>query len=133
VERLAPLFELQPEGGQVVVTRFECRSLVQLWYMIALHVKVKREVRRRATGLVASKAHVDWRARTLISISLWDSIDSIYSMGGVPGHIAAARVPPRIGVRTSCGVFCFAGDWRRVMFQMPSAARTPLRPLTGDE
>jgi len=129
VAPVAPLFELQPEGGQVVVTRFECRSWLQLLWLIALHVRVKRAVRRQAKGLVASRALIDWRRRNLLSVSLWNDLDSVYSMGDVPSHIAAARIPPRVGVRTSCGVFCFAGDWRRVMFRTENAARSPLRSL----
>lgn len=129
-----PILEPRPDGGQVVVTRFECRSFVQLVYLCALHVKVKREVRRRARGLVASRAIVDWRRHTLVSVTLWDDLDSVYSMGAVKAHIAATRLPPRMGVRTACGIFCFVGDWRRVMFRAPhTAGRSPLRPLTGDE
>jgi len=124
-----PLLELQPEGGQVVVTRFECQSRLQLVYMVLLHVRMKREVRRHARGLVASRALIDWQRRTLISISLWEDLDSVYSMGNVQAHIAASRVPRRMGIRTACGVFCFAGDWRRVMFRTENVARSPLRPL----
>jgi hypothetical protein len=132
VARVAPRFDLKPECGQVVVTRFECRSLSQLVRLLFLHVLVKREVRRRAEGLVASKAHVDWRRRTLLSISLWNDLDSVYSMGMVPAHVAASRLPRQAGVRTACGVFCFAGDWRFVMFGGGHVARSPLRPLPPD-
>jgi len=126
---IEPLFELQPEGGQVIVTRFECRSLLQLAFMVALHIRVKRAVRIQAPGLIASKALVDWRRRTLMSISLWKDLDSIYSMGSVPRHIEATRIARRIGVRTACGVFCFAGDWKRVMFRAGDGHDSPLRPV----
>jgi hypothetical protein len=126
---IEPLFELQPEGGQVIVTRFECRSRLQLAFMVALHIRVKRAVRIQARGLIASKALVDWRRRTLLSISLWNDLDSIYSMGSVTRHIEATRIARRIGVRTACGVFCFAGDWKRVMFRAGDDHDSPLRPL----
>lgn len=128
-----PVLEPRPEGGQVVVTRFECGGLLQLAYLCALHMKVKREVRRHARGLVASRALVDWRRHTLVSVTLWDDLDSVYSMGAVHAHIAASRLPPRMGVRTACGIFCFVGDWRRVMFGAPHVGRSPLRPLAHDE
>jgi hypothetical protein len=129
---VAPRFDLRPECGQVIVTRFECRSVSQLLRLLFLHVLVKREVRRRGEGLVASKTHIEWRRRTLVSISLWNDLDSVYSMGNVPAHVAAARLPRQVGVRTACGVFCFAGDWRSVMFGGGHAARSPLRPLPAD-
>src|ERR1700738_403698 len=98
---IEPLFELQPEGGQVIVTRFECRSLLQLAFMVALHIRVKRAVRIQAPGLIASQALVAWRRRALMSISLWKDLDSIYSMGSVPRHIEATRIARRTGGRTA--------------------------------
>jgi len=47
--------------------------------------------------------------RTVLSITLWDSIDSVYGMGGVDRHIMAARLPARLGISTRCGVFCYTG------------------------
>lgn len=122
---------MDPSGGQVVVTRFECASLFRLLVVLALHVRTKRDVRRRATGFLGAKYLVDWRRRTVLNISLWLDLQSIYSMGDVPRHVTAAHLPPRIGVQTTCGVFCFAGDWRRVMFDTEwHDPRTPLQPLT---
>ena len=129
MERVEPLFELQPEGGQVIVTRFECKNRMQLAFLFALHIRVKRAVRSQSRGLIVSKALVDWRARTLMSISLWSDLESIYSMGEVPRHIEATRVARRIGVRTACGVFCYAGDWKRVMFRAGEAHESPLHPI----
>lgn len=114
-----------------MVTRFECRSLARLVLLIALHVRLKHHVRRRARGLIGSKALVDWRRRTLLSISLWEDLDSVYSMGGVPQHVMAARLPHRLNVATTCGVYCFAGDWRQVMFRTPCDAHSPLWPADG--
>ncbi len=127
--RPEPIFELDPAGGQVVVTRFECPNLVTLLLLLVLHVRIKRDVRRYGRGLIGSRAVVDWRRRTMWSVSLWPDLDSVYSMGSVPRHVIGSRVPRRLGVATSCGVFCFAGDWRRVMFRSPAPPRSPLHPL----
>ncbi|MEN3609905.1 hypothetical protein AAH979_10180 [Plantactinospora sp. ZYX-F-223] len=126
---LTPLFELEPGGGQVVVTRFECGSLARLLVLLVLHHRVKRDVARLGEGLIGSRVVVDWRRRVALSVSLWPDIGSVYSMGGVPRHVAAARLPGRLGIRTTCGVFCFAGDWRRVMFHSPVPARSPFEPV----
>jgi hypothetical protein len=126
---MIPLLEPDPSLGQVVVTRFECGTLPKLVAMLTLHRRVKRSVRRRARGLIDVKTAVDWRRRTMLSISLWQDLESVYSMGNVPDHVAAARVPGSTGVRTASGVFCYVGDWRRVMFQSPSKPRSPLHPL----
>jgi hypothetical protein len=90
------------------------------------HVRLKLDVRRQARGFVGVKMLIDWRRRTLLSISLWKDLDSVYSMGSVPRHVAAARIPMGLGIETTCGVFCFVGDWRRVMFQSPVQPRSPL-------
>jgi hypothetical protein len=126
---MEPMFELRPEGGQVMVTRFECGSVAKLLYMVLLHLRIKRDVHRMGDGLIGSRVIIDWRRRVMLSVSLWPDIDSVYSMGSVPRHIAAARIPARLGVRTTCGVFCFAGDWRRVMFGSPVEPRTPVLPV----
>lgn len=123
------MFELDPSGGQVVVTRFECGGLSALLRILLLHRRVKKEVRQRARGFVGVKTLVDWRRRTMLSISLWEDLDSIYSMGSVQRHILATRRTGPLGVDTTSGVFSFVGDWRRVMFRSRIAARSPLRPL----
>jgi hypothetical protein len=112
-----------------VVTRFECPNLAVLLYLLALHVRIKRDVVRHAPGLVASRVVVQWRTRTMLSLSLWQNLDSVYDMGSVPRHVAGSRVPGRLGVATSSGVFGFTGDWRRVMFGAPAEPRSPLRPI----
>ncbi|MBC6460711.1 hypothetical protein [Actinomadura sp. HBU206391] len=126
---MPPLLEPDPGLGQVVITRFECGTLPKLVAMLILHRRVKRSVRRNARGLIGVRTVVDRRRRTMLSISLWQDLDSVYSMGNVPDHVAAARVPGSLGVGTASGVFCFVGDWRRVMFHSPSTPRSPLHPL----
>jgi hypothetical protein len=124
-----PGLEPDPDGGQVVVTRFECQSRLALIVLLVLHQRVKRDVRRHATGFVGVRALVDWRRRCLLSVSLWENLDSVYSMGSVPRHILATRVTGRLGVATASGVYCFVGDWRWVMFGSRCRARSPLHPL----
>jgi hypothetical protein len=127
---IQPVFELDPSGGQVVVTRFECPSLRTLGFLFLLHHRVKRSVRKQSTGFLGVRTVIDWRRRVLLSVSLWIDIESIYTMGDVMEHVLAARVPRKLGVATACGVYCFAGDWRRVMFQVRTAeARSPLRQV----
>lgn len=127
--RIEPILELEPAGGQVVVTRFECGSLASLAAIRLMHIRLKHDVRRHATGFIAVRTVTSWRRRTMLSISLWESLDSIYSMGEVPQHVAAARVPVKLGVATTCGIYSLVGDWRRVMFGGAATARSPLHPL----
>jgi hypothetical protein len=128
--RLAP----DPAGGQVMITRFECPSLLTMLALLLLHARVGRDVRRRAHGFVAVVSHHDWRNRTVLSVSLWRDLDSVYSMGGVGRHITASRLPRRLGISTRCGVFCYSGDWRYVMFGAPATSTSPLaerRPVVA--
>ena len=75
------------------------------------------------------KVLTDWRRRTLLSISLWQDLDSIYSMGQVPRHVSAVRTAGTLATGTACGVFCFVGDWRQVMFRGEAVNHSPLYPL----
>jgi hypothetical protein len=127
--RVEPLLELHADGGQVVVTRFECGSMAKLLAIRLLHARLKRDVRRTAKGFIGIRTVIDWRRRTILSISLWESLDSIYSMGEVRQHVSAVRLPSRLGVATTCGIYCLAGDWRRVMFGGAAVTRSPLHPL----
>ncbi|MQA86075.1 MAG: hypothetical protein GEV03_15955 [Streptosporangiales bacterium] len=113
--------------GQIVVTRFDCPTYRSLLAVLMLHARLKIEVRRKAGGFVGVKLLIDFRRRTVLSISLWKDLDSVYSMGQVPGHIEATRIPRGFGINTNCGVFCFVGDWRRVMFGSPVRQRSPLQ------
>jgi hypothetical protein len=119
---------MDPAGGQVVVTRFECTALVGMLMILALHRRVKRDVRRNAPGFLGIRLLVDWRRRTILSISLWKDLSSVYAMGNVRRHVEASRLPAVLGATTTCGVFCFVGDWRRVMFGSVVEARSPLHP-----
>ena len=68
---------------------------------------------------------IDWRRKTLLSISLWENLDGIYAMGNVSQHVRAARLPSALGVATTCGIYYLAGDWRRVMFRSAAYIRSP--------
>lgn len=122
------LIQPDPSGGQVVITRFECAGRLHLFRLLWLHRRIKRDVRRRAHGFVGARTLIDWPARTLLSITVWRDLDSIYSMGNVDRHIQAAKRKTELGVTTSSGIFCYVGDWRRVMFGSGEPNPTPLRP-----
>lgn len=113
--------------SQVVVTRFDCRTIPNVFRILALHYRVKPEVRRKVDGYLGGKAIVAWRRRTVLSISMWRDLPSIYQMGKVDRHILAARVPTRRGVTTSCGVYTYSGEWKHLMFNTPdTGAPEPL-------
>ncbi len=111
-----------------MITRFECRTIRNMLVVLLLHLRVKRDVRRQARGFLGIVLRRDWRTRTIVSISLGQDMHSVYSMGDVPRHVAAARVPRQLGITTRCGVFCYAGDWRRVMFGTDDETPSPLTP-----
>jgi hypothetical protein len=113
----------------IVVTRFECPGLWRLIVLMVLHRRLERDVRRHATGFLGMSLLVGWRTRTLLNISLWRDMDAVHSMGGVRRHVDATRVPSRLGVTTSGGIYAFAGDWKRVMFGIDCADHSPVRPL----
>jgi hypothetical protein len=125
---MTPLVEPDLDKGQVVVTRFECPSVWAVLLLRLLHVRVKRAVRRHASGFLGIRLLIDWRRRTVLSISLWQDLASVYTMGDVGRHIEAARIPITLGIATSCGVFCYVGDWKRVMFGADRVDTSPLRP-----
>jgi hypothetical protein len=112
--------------GQVVITRFECPSRLRLLVILAMHYRVKKEVRRVAEGYLGGTTIVQWKQRTLLSLSLWRQLDSIYDMGKANRHIVASRVPARLRVSTACGIYAYSGDWRQLMFGTPVAANEPL-------
>lgn len=120
--------ELAPDGGHLVVTRFQCRHRPALIVLLVLHQRVKREVRRKVEGCLGVTTMTDWRRGELTSISLWRKAEDIYGMGEVQSHIVATRVPGKIRVTTQSGVFTYSGDWRRVLF---GTKYTDGSPLTG--
>jgi len=107
---------LATAGGVVVVTQFECRTLRQVLAVWWLHRKVKPDVARESPGFLDVRLYIDWRARRVRSVSLWSDGLALFDMGQVDSHIRAAHAPVGWGVRTSCGVFGYLGDWRAVMF-----------------
>lgn len=115
-----------------MITRFECPSLPVMLVLMLLHRRIRRQVDRSAEGYLGAATVRDWRTRTLLSISLWRDLDSVYSMGSVPRHVLASRVPARLGIRTCAGAFCYAGDWRQVMFGVGRPKPSPLEPTTQD-
>ena len=124
-----PLITPEPERGQVVITRFECESARGLVRLLLLHKRIKRDVRRQASGFIGVRTLVFWRSHTMLSISVWQDLDSIYSMGQVARHIHAAKRTSQLRVTTASGIFCYAGDWRKVMFRVGQPKDTPLRPV----
>ena len=86
-----PLITPDPDRGQVVITRFECESTRGLLRLMLLHKRIKRDVRRQASGFIGVRTLVFWRSHTMLSISVWKDLDSIYSMGRVDRHIKAAK------------------------------------------
>src|SRR5277367_4766366 len=86
-----PLITPDPEGGQVVITRFECESVLGLLRLLLLHKRIKGDVRRQASGFICVRTHISWRSHTMLSISVWKDLESIYSMGQVARHIQAAK------------------------------------------
>jgi hypothetical protein len=125
---MTPVIEPDPGKGQVVVTRFECPSVWAVLAVRLMHIRVKRAVRRHATGFAGITLIIDWRRRTVLSISLWQDLESVYTMGQVTQHIHATRIPSKLGITTSCGIFCYAGEWMRVMFGASRVTRSPLHP-----
>jgi hypothetical protein len=123
---------------QVVITRFDCGSLVKMLILLALHHRVKKDVRRAAEGFLGATVLIEWRRRTIQSISLWEGLGEIYSMGGVDRHIRVSRVPTKLGIETECDVYARIGEWKKVMFEEPTVranrAKVPsgLNDLTND-
>lgn len=82
-----------------------------------------------ATGLAS--AVTVFGTRTAASLSVWTNLPSIYSMGDVPEHIQAVRIPRRIGVRTRCGVYGYSGDWRNVLFHIDCSNEEPIQSFAS--
>jgi hypothetical protein len=130
---LNPTFDIDPTRGQVMITRFECPNVWTMVIIAVLHTWIKRQVAQLAEGYLGATMLRDWRTRTVLSVSLWRDLDSVYSMGSVPRHIQASRLPHRLGVTTRAGAFCYAGDWRQVMFGAGQPKASPLEFPTGNQ
>lgn len=128
-----PLADRALKGGAVVVTRFACRTRRDVLLMWWLHARVKPAVKARARGFLGGRLFIDWRARTVRSVTLWSDPAHLYSMGEVPQHIEAARVPRRRGIRTTCGIYTFEGECMTTMFGVPPNDKpAPLDLLEGE-
>jgi len=127
-----PTFDFDPTRGQVMITRFECPNLSAMAIIVVLHTWIKRQVAQLAEGYLGAVMLRDWRSRTVLSISVWRDLDSVYSMGNVSRHIRASRFPHRLGVTTRAGAFCYAGDWRQVMFGAGQPKASPLEFPIGN-
>jgi hypothetical protein len=105
---------------------FEAQSLWALLAIIRMHRPMRKAVEGTVEGFLGIRLSVDWRERRLRSISLWKDLQSLYGMGSVREHVEASRLPAQLGVRTSCGVFKYAGDWRTVLFGPGWSSSSPL-------
>lgn len=114
------------DGGVVVITRFACDTWLQMLKISLIHTRIKLDVRKNAVDFIGAKTFVDYRERTILSVTLWRSASGPYSMGGISRHVLASRTPAAIGVTTSCGVFRYIGDWKAVMFGANGASESPL-------
>ncbi|MFE3905965.1 hypothetical protein ACFXPY_38340 [Streptomyces sp. NPDC059153] len=112
--------------GHVALTRFECRTALNMVVVLLMHMRIKREVRRVAPGFVGAAPVVLWKHRTILSVTLWRTLESMYAMGEVQSHILASRVPHKLGIRTTSGLFPYGGDWKNLLFE---AAVTDVDPL----
>jgi hypothetical protein len=121
------------DRSQVVITRFDCRNIRNLACILALHYRVKPQVRRKAAGYLGAKTIVLWRQRTVLSVSLWRDLSAIYQMGNLGRHILASRIPGQLGVATACGVYAYSGEWKTLMFGAPgTGVPEPLQAGTGE-
>lgn len=119
-----PLTGADDTSGQIIVTRFECPTLRSLLTLRLLHVFLRYYVRRDAEGFLGIRLLTDWRDRTILSISLWEDLSSVYTIGNVRRHIFAVRVVRQLRVRTGCGIFSSLGDCQHVMFRGNSRHHT---------
>ena len=122
-----PLQEGARTGGAVVVTRFSCRTRWDILLLWLLHKRIRPAVRARVRGLLGIRLYIDWRQRTVHSVSLWTDPAHLYDMGKVPEHIAVARIPRRHGIQTTCGIYTYEGECAAVMFGVdPNRKPAPL-------
>ncbi|GAA4984255.1 hypothetical protein HD597_003661 [Nonomuraea thailandensis] len=105
-----------PDGGVVVVTRFDCGGLWRLLAFRIAHAWISARITPRLEGLVFIATRTDVAARRVLSVTLFRNLDQVYQMGTIPAHIKAARVTRRFGVRTRGAIFANVGDWRTVLF-----------------
>ncbi|MFJ8544424.1 hypothetical protein ACIRFH_20795 [Streptomyces sp. NPDC093586] len=119
--------------GHIALTRFECRTALNVVVVLLMHMRIKREVRRVAPGFVGAAPVVLWKDRTVLSVTLWRTLESMYAMGEAQSHIRASRVPSKLGIRTTSGLFPYRGDWKNVLFEATVADIDPLHERTHDD
>ena len=114
-------------GGAVVVTLFACRTRRDILLVWWLHRRVRPAVLAHARGFLGIRLYIDWRRRTVRSVSLWTDPAYLYDMGKVSEHVAIARIPRRRGIQTSCGIYTHQGECAEMMFGVsPLRKPTPL-------
>lgn len=99
----------------ISVTWFECKTPLQRWVVRWFHRVVGREVRARIPGYVGTSLFRPRNSAHLVSISMWEDQACMVRMGSVASHIRAARVPGRLRVKTTGGIYQYNGDWRTVL------------------
>jgi hypothetical protein len=118
---------LDPAGGVLVVTRFDCDTLPRLVYLRLVHLVLSRRI-RRALGetLLFVSTFTELRTRRVTSVTAFARLEDLYRMGTVGDHIKGAKLVARKRFRTSAGLFPYAGDWRHVMFDSAAHSPSPL-------
>jgi hypothetical protein len=110
----------------VVVTEFACANragYLGLWWRFRVHT---RRIVAMASGLTMNGLTTNWRQRRIVSVSCWESVHSVHSLGFSRHHVDTVRWAMRRGdIRTRSVVFESAGDWRSVL------RREAYRPATG--
>jgi len=127
VSSAADRCHLDPAGGVLVVTRFDCDTLPRLFFMRVVHLVLSRRIARTLGGsLLFVSTFTEVRARRVISVTAFAGLEDLYRMGTVSEHIRGAKIVARRGYRTSAGIFPYGGDWRRIMFDSPGHSPSPL-------
>ncbi len=60
--------------GQIVVTRFECPNAYSFALIRLLHYAVRRQAKKRALAFRGVAVISSWRTKTMMSITVWDSL-----------------------------------------------------------
>ena len=123
---MTPSERASDHRGHVVITRFVCPSRTRVFFLMLMHFRIKRKVRKVAGGFVGGTSVVLWQQRAMLSVTLWRHLDDIYDMGKVKQHIEASRLPPQLEIQTTCGIYSYSGDWRKLMFGTEDISADPL-------
>jgi hypothetical protein len=131
VNGAAERLRVSPAEGVVVVTRFDCPDYRRFVVTRVIHSILGRRIRAAVRGLLFSVTFSQIRRKRIISISAFADIGDLYQMGSSKTHIRAAHIVPRLGARTSAGIFPYSGDWRSVLFGIPGQSAPPLHEFGG--